>query len=53
VGKAFVKMVCVGVLVVANLAGCTAPLSQPEVSRAPEADPLISPPASLLRVNPH
>jgi hypothetical protein len=45
-------MVCMGVLAVANLAGCTVPLSQPEVSRVREADPLISPPASLLRVYP-
>jgi hypothetical protein len=51
VKEAFVKTVCIGVLVVASLAGCTAPLSQPEVLHAPAPDPLILPPASLLRVN--
>jgi hypothetical protein len=50
VRKEFVRIVCMGALVVANLA--TAPLSQPEASRRPEADPLISPPPSLLQVNP-
>jgi hypothetical protein len=42
-----VKFVCVGVLAVA-LAGCSSTLSQPEVHQARAADPLTSPPASLI-----
>ena len=49
---AFVKLVCMGILVVASLTECSAPLSQPEVRQAPALDPLISPPPSLLVANP-
>jgi hypothetical protein len=51
VREAFARVVCMGVLVVASLAGCTAPLSQPEVHQATAADPLILPPATLLLTN--
>jgi hypothetical protein len=51
VREAFVSVVCAGFLVVASLAGCTVPLSQPEMSQAfaRGPDPLISPPTSLQR----
>jgi len=51
--KTFVKVGCLGVLVIASLAGCTAQLSQPEALQASAPDPLISPPASLVLENPH
>ena len=51
--KTFVKVVCLGVLVIASFAGCTAQLSPPEALQASAPDPLISPPASLVLENPH
>src|SRR5262245_54544199 len=49
VREAFARVMCLSLLVVACLAGCTAPLSQPEARQATAPDPLISPPASLMR----
>jgi hypothetical protein len=40
VRKAFVEMACIGVLVVASLAQCTAPLSQPEVHQGARGGPI-------------
>jgi hypothetical protein len=50
VREEFVNVVCMGALIVANLAGCTAPLSQPEASRRAEADPLIRPVKRSTRI---